>query len=83
MITKMLARMGCVAAALVVLTGAARDSAPPYYTHGEYYSDGTYQHPVGGWVSCPSNKGGYTAWGVVSDYEIVEPDDCIPRIEAR
>ena len=71
-------RVGGVAAAIVVLTGATRDSAPPYYTHGTYYSSGTYQQQVGGWVSCPPDKGGYTAWGVVSNYEVRGPDDCMP-----
>jgi hypothetical protein len=63
MITKMLARMGAVAAALVVLTGAARDSVPTYYSHAEYYSDVTYHYQVGGWLSCPPGEGGYSAWG--------------------
>ena len=82
MITKMLARMGGVAAAFVVLTGAARDSVPEYYAHGEYYSNARHTTQVGGWLSCPPSQGGYTSWGTTSQYQTYTSNDyaaCLAR----
>ena len=74
MIKKMLARTGGTLAALVLLT-AARDSVPEYYSHAEYYSDGTYSQQVGGWLSCPPNEGGYSSWGTWTQYAVYTSND--------
>ena len=73
--TKMLARVGAVAAAFVVLTGAARDSVPAYYSHAEYYSNSSYTTEVGGWLSCPPEEGGYSSWGTRTSYAIYTSND--------
>jgi hypothetical protein len=72
-----LTRLGGTAAALVVLTAAAGDRAPAYYSHAEYYSDATYSVQVGGWLSCPpGEQGGYSRWGTTtSPYYIYTTDD--------
>ena len=68
-------RVGGVAAAFVVLTGAARDSAPAYYSHAEYYSNSSYTTQVGGWLSCPPAEGGYSSWGTRTSYAVYTSDD--------
>lgn len=68
-------RIGGAAAACVLLTAATRDSVPEYYSHTEYYSDGTYSVQVGGWVSCPPDEGGYSSWGQWSQYAIHTSND--------
>lgn len=70
-----LARMGGAAAAFVVLTGAARDSVPEYYSHAEYYSSSSYTTQVGGWLSCPPGEGGYSSWGTRTSYAIYTSND--------
>lgn len=68
-------RVGGVAAAFVVLTGAARDSVPDYYSHTEYYSDSSRTTQVGGWLSCPPEEGGYSFWGERTGWSISTYND--------
>lgn len=69
------ARLSATAAAFVVLTGAAGDSAPEYYSHAEYYSSSSYTNQVGGWLSCPPAEGGYSSWGTRTSYAIYTSND--------
>ena len=62
-------------APLLLLGAASTRTVPTYYSHSEYYSNATKTTQVGGWLSCPPDKGGYTQWGTWTIYETHTDND--------